>query len=144
MFEKLKLQKAYSTINGYLNINNIIYSEDSILKRFLDFDKEYNEKNAKWRAGIKGYEKYTDDYVRAEKIRFIEELIDDYPGIPVVFQRLKVYLQQGDKTVFSNANMTLGSMKGALTIEEFLYNEARANYYKLELSIKCDETYKKR
>ena len=126
MFEKKKLEKSIEVLDGYININDIIYQEEEIKRRFEEFDKEMGELLAKNMAGLKGYEQYTLEYVYLKRIELLKQLFVEYPSFDLWAGRLKVYLLQNDKKIFEQANMTLGKNSKALSPTEIILNEEAA------------------
>ena len=126
MFDKKKLDKNIEVLEGYIDINDIIYQEEEIKKRFEEFDKEMGELLAKNTAGIRGYEQYTLEYVYLKRIELLKQLFAEYPSFDIWAGRLKVYLIQNDKRVFEQANMTLGKDSRILSPTEIILNEEAA------------------
>ena len=123
MFEKKKLEKSIEVLDGYININDIIYQEEEIKRRFEEFDKEMGELLAK---NMAGYEQYTLEYVYLKRIELLKQLFVEYPSFDLWAGRLKVYLLQNDKKIFEQANMTLGKNSKALSPTEIILNEEAA------------------
>lgn len=126
MFNKKKLDKSIEVLDGYIDINDIIYQEEEIKRRFEEFDKEMGELLAKNTAGIRGYEQYTLEYVYLKRIELLKQLFAEYPSFDIWAGRLKVYIMQNDKRVFEQANMTLGKDSKTLSPTEIILNEEAA------------------
>jgi hypothetical protein len=145
MFKKKRLDKSINVLEGYLNINDIIYQEEEIKKRFDELDSELGELLAKNMAGIKGYEKYTPQYVYIKRIELLERLFVEYPSFDIWSGRLKVYLMQNDRKIFEQANMTMGRNPKRLSPTEILLNEesARKALVNMRVTQQSNITYKR-
>ena len=131
-----KLDEDITILQGYLDVNNIMYQEEIIKEQIDEFDEKYKEKLAKNKAGVKGYEKYTDRYVYLKRVELFQQLFDEYYGLHDVAKALKYYLMTHNKNTFKDANMTFGSNPVELTVTEILLNEEIANKVLSNLKIK--------
>ena len=143
MFFKSKRDKTIKILDGYLKINDVIYSEDLIKKRIKEFDDEYYSLMAKNLAHIKGYEKYTQEYYVIKKIELYNQLFEEFSGLYDYSKALKYYLLKYDRKIFEELGMTIGSDDEYLSSTEILINEtnARDALNKLRVKRLSDDLY---
>ena len=128
MFGFGNLEKDIEVLQGYVDLNNAMYQEDTFKEQIDEFDKKYRDLHVKHLAKIKGYEKYTDQYIYVHRVTYIQKLFDQYYGLHDLARALKFYMMTHDKKVFINANMTLGQRRDELTVTEILLNEENAQH----------------
>lgn len=146
MFGFTNIEKDIEILQGYINIHNSIYQEDTFKSEIEEFDKKYYDYHVKYTAGIKGYERYSDKYIFYKRASFFQKLFDGYSGMHSISRALKFYLLSNDKKVFERANMTLGKNRDELTVVEFLLNEEAADsaLRNLKLRKQASDVYRKK
>lgn len=128
MFGFIKLSDRISVLDGYIQLNNQMYTIEEVAEKLKRFDEEYGQLLAKNGIKAPGYEKYTETYVMNERIDLIKQLFSDNPGLVSLAHALKHYMNQNKKKIFTDAGMTTGSDPLLLLVEEVVFNETACKH----------------